>query len=58
MVPTSCFLRVYCFFFAGYFHDCCQILADVAALKATLASTEKKKAELEGQARQTTDQLK
>lgn len=36
----------------------CQILADVADLKATLASTEKKKAELEGQARQTTDQLK
>lgn len=35
-----------------------QILADVAELKATLASTEKKKAELEGQAKQTTDQLK
>lgn len=35
-----------------------QILADVAELKATLASTEQKKAELEGQALKTTDQLK
>lgn len=35
-----------------------QILADVAELKATLASTEKKKADLEGQALKTTDQLK
>lgn len=35
-----------------------QILAAVAELKATLASTEQKKAELEGQALKTTDQLK
>eukprot|EP00752_Nemacystus_decipiens_P017827 g15983.t1 len=35
-----------------------KILADVAELKATLASTEQKKAELEGQALKTTDQLK
>ncbi|CAM9936766.1 unnamed protein product [Ectocarpus sp. 6 AP-2014] len=35
-----------------------KILADVAELKATLASTERKKAELEGQALKTTDQLK
>lgn len=38
--------------------DSLQILADVAELKATLASTEQKKAELEGQALKTTDQLK
>ena len=35
-----------------------QILAAVADLKATLASTQQKKAELEGQALKTTDQLK
>lgn len=36
----------------------CQILAAVAGLKVTLAATEKKKADLEAEAKNTTDQLK
>lgn len=44
--------------FLGYYLLAVQILDDVAELKATLASTERKKAELEGQALKTTDQLK
>lgn len=36
----------------------CQVLAAVAGMKATLAATENKKADLEAEANNTTDQLK